>query len=1053
MRILKSTTCLTPIALLLTPSGLAAQVSISTATTTPVRTSTVNNGAAADINITSTGSITVNSGAAVTVDSNNSVTNAGTITQGAADNVVGINVSGGTTSTITNTGTISILETFNAPNIDGNAIVDGPIAQASNRTGIWLGAGPHSGGIVQNGTISVEGLNSAGIRVDGDLTGSLLTGGATKVRGDGSVGIRTQGVSGNIVIGGAVSVVGKGAKALDITGDVGGYLKIANAVGQLSTFTDDNNSTMTLARGDLNIGTPSVSVAGNVAGGIVVAAAPTTSTTNADNDGDGVADNLENTGVVSSVGNGPAVLIGNASRNTTIGAVASDGHGLLIGGTVNATAYYSSNNATAIQIGGLGGNVTVTGGIKVTGAVQATTVDAGATAILVNAGSSVPVIDNSGSIKATISSPGQGFAYGIRDLSGTLTTINNSGFISGTGTAQDIAYAIDLSANTSGVTINQTAPSGTASGTSTVSPNPLTSITGNIITGSGNDTINLSAGLLQGNVILAGGNDAFTVTGDAIYAGKLDFGSGTATLTASNTSRLFGTLTFNSQLATMALNDTATFSGDVVGGSNLTVNVNGGTLEAGGTSDVGFKTLNVGANGTIKIDIDAVNRTNKKFIVDTATFAAGSKVAATINSLADAAGTYTVLSANQINGLPTLSSDVTLLPYLFKGSLSLSSSGKDIILGIQRKTTTELGLRSAQASAFDAIMTAATADTQVAQSLLGAGDQPTLENEINQLLPDHAGGNFDLLTQGSRLATRHLANNNSIFDISKLGGWLEPIKWSGSKLNTGTSGYETSGFGVSMGLEREMGFGHVGILFNYMSGSNKDKKNVNHKIDASAYEFGAFWRTSTDGPFYAFARGSVALATFKSQRGFMGVDATAASFTRGAEAKWNGRLYSGSAGASYQLDVGERIGLKPMVIFDYYRLHEKGYTETGSALTTGADAVDLVVAPRTSTSTTATTTLTGIYRFGPRTKEGIPLTIEWEGGRRNELGGSLGNTTAHFLNGSNFTITPDKLDGAWISEVRLLSGGLDYTWTLAGGAEQTHGKPNYNFRFSLAVAF
>jgi hypothetical protein len=105
----------------------------------------------------------------------------------------------------------------------------------------------------------------------------------------------------------------------------------------------------------------------------------------------------------------------------------------------------------------------------VTGAVQATTVDAGATAILINAGSSVPVIDNTGTIRATISSPGQGFAYGVRDLSGTLTTINNSGTISANGTAQDISFALDLSANSSGVTINQAAPAGTAAGAATTS--------------------------------------------------------------------------------------------------------------------------------------------------------------------------------------------------------------------------------------------------------------------------------------------------------------------------------------------------------------------------------------------------------------------------------------------------------------------------------------------------------------------------------------------------------------------------------------------------------
>jgi len=1051
MRILKSTTCLTPIALLLTPGGLAAQVTISTATTAPVRTSTVNAGAPADIIIATGGSITLNAGSAVTVDSNNSVSNAGTITQGAADNVVGIDVQAGRNGTITNSGGIVITETFNAPKAD--AISNGPIAQANNRTGILVRAGgAHTGNIVSTGTITIDGLNSAGIRVNDTLTGSLLTGGATKVRGDGSVGIHTESVSGNVVVGGAVQVIGKGAIALDIAGDVGGTVRIANAVGQANTFVDDNGTALTLPRGDLEARAPAVAIAGNVGGGVVVAAAPTLSATVPDNDGDGVADTLEAAGAIQSFGNGVALRIGSATRDTTLGAVAGDTHGLVIAGSVNANAFYSRNDATAIQIGGLGGNVNIAGGISIKGTVLAATVDEGATAILINAGSTVPVLDNSGAIRATISSPGRSTAYGIRDLSGTLTTINNSGFISITGTALDTTAAIDLSANTSGVTINQTAPAGTAADASTISPTVLTQITGNIKTGSGNDVINLGAGAIIGNTSFGAGNDTLALTRDAVYSGNVDFGTGTAALTLAAKSQFVGAATFNNNLATITLADTAAFRGDINGGTNLTVNVNGGTLEAGGVNDVTFKTLNVGAAGTIKIDINATTHTNNKFVVDTATFAAGSRVAATINSLADAEGTYVVLTANQINGVPNLSADQTILPFLFKGSLSLGTGGNQILLDIDRKTTTELGLTRSAATAYNAILAAAPIDAQVAQSILGATDQATLQSQFDQLLPDHAGGNFALLTSSSRAASRHLTDNSSMFSISELGGWLEVLKSSGSKDLGNTAAYRTNGFGISGGLERTTGIGNVGLLVNIISGKNENRTNGS-EIKSDGYEVGAFWRVSK-GPFYAFARATAAQSNFKSTRTFVGVDSAGTAFGRQATASWKGRLYSGMAGASYLFDMGQRISLKPMAIVDYYRLREKGYTETGGALAAGKDAIDLVVAPRTSKTASATTTLTGIYRFGERTNEGMPLTLELEGGRRNVLSSQLGNTTAHFDNGANFTLTADKLKSAWLGEVRLLSGGLDYTWQLAGGAEQTQGgTPAYNVRFSLSVAF
>ncbi len=116
----------------------------------------------------------------------------------------------------------------------------------------------------------------------------------------------------------------------------------------------------------------------------------------------------------------------------------------------------------------------------------------------------------------------------------------------------------------------------------------------------------------------------------------------------------------------------------------------------------------------------------------------------------------------------------------------------------------------------------------------------------------------------------------------------------------------------------------------------------------------------SSGPFYAFARGSVALAKFNSARSYIGTDSTGAGFQLPATASWNGRLYSGMAGMSYQLDVNDRVAVKPMAIIDYYRLHEKGYTETGSAQADGSDAMDLSVAGRTSETYSATTTVTGI---------------------------------------------------------------------------------------------
>ncbi|HZV56803.1 MAG TPA: autotransporter outer membrane beta-barrel domain-containing protein [Sphingobium sp.] len=1040
MRTLRSSTFLTPLVLAALPAAASAQVSISTATTTPVRTSTANNGAAADLSVTADGSITLNSGSAITVDSNNNVSNAGKLVQGNANGANGIDVLAGINSTVTNSGAITITETFNALNEDGNSTVDGPVAKASNRVGILV-RGAHSGNIVNSGTITIDGLNSAGIRVDGPLTGSLTSSDAISIIGDNSIGIKTGAVSGDINVLGPVNMVGKGAVAVDIGGDVGGVVRLQNTIGQFVTYKNDAGETVSLSRNDLRVGAPAVSIAGNVGGGIIVDTPPSASGTNPDVDGDGIPDANESSGAIQSFGNGPALRIGGAS-DTTIGAVSGDGHALVVKGTVNGNAYYSNTDAIGIEIGGQGGNVTLTGGLSVTGRVQATTNDSQATGLLIHAGSSVPVIDNSGYIVGSISAPGDGATYGIRDLSGTLTTINTNGYITASGTADDITDAIDVSANTTGVTINQfSPPDESAENEAKIT----TQITGNIRTGSGNDKLLVSDGAIKGNSFLGAGNDLVALSGDAIYQGRIDFGTGAATMTMADTSLFTGTAGFNDQAATLTIGGTARFSGKITGGSQLDVTVNGGILEATGTDAMSFDTLNVGANGTLRVNIDGTTQTSSRFVVNSATFADGAHVAATVTSLAQGEGDFVILTANQLIGTPQFSEEQTDLPLLFKGAISVDTQAKTVSLSIKRKTAGELGLSANQAAAYSAILAAAPSDAAVEASLLDLADNAALSSQFNGLMPDYAGGAFDLLTRGSRQAARHLANNNAMFSITNLGGWLEVLKWQGSKHDRSTPGFSTSGWGISAGLERATGIGNVGLSFDYLSGSSNGRGVTNH-ISASAYEFGAFWRVSK-GPFYAFARGSYAIGKFDTSRTFLG-SVNGTGFSREAIGSHDGKLYSGMAGLSYQADLTDRIAIKPMAIVDYYRLREDGFQETG-----GGDAMNLLVNARTSTSSTATTTVTGIYRMGPRTGEGIPLTFELEGGRRNHLGGKLGVTTAAFKDGQSFSVTPEQVKGGWLGELRVLSGGLDYTWTLAGAVEQTAGNPAYSIRASLGVAF
>ena len=182
MRYYLACTAIAPALAALTLADAAAETTIGTATTTPVRTSTAANGAGDSITISSAGSITLPSGTAVTMDSSHAVSNAGTITINDADNATGIFVTAGRNGAVTNSGTITLTENYTATDTDNDGDLDGPFAKGTGRNAIWMeGGAAHSGAIGQNGTISIEGNNSAAIRIDATLNGALSTSGSANV--------------------------------------------------------------------------------------------------------------------------------------------------------------------------------------------------------------------------------------------------------------------------------------------------------------------------------------------------------------------------------------------------------------------------------------------------------------------------------------------------------------------------------------------------------------------------------------------------------------------------------------------------------------------------------------------------------------------------------------------------------------------------------------------------------------------------------------------------------------------------------------------------------
>lgn len=1021
----------------------AAQTVISTKRTTPVSTSTVNAGNPDAISISSTGSVEVLSGAAVTVDSNHGVTNAGKIVVSNAANGTGILVNAGTSGDIVNSGEITVDESYTATDIDNDGDLDGPFATGSGRAAIRT-LGAHTGKITHTGTITVEGNDSAGIVLGGPLTGAFTHDGKTTVIGTNAIGVKADAITGNVRLAGTITVTGQNAVGAKFSGDVTGAMVIQGSITSSGyRYTSPPADVSKLDADDLLQGGSAVVIEGNVTGGVILAIPPKdNSASDPDEDHDGIEDAKEGSALIRSYGAAPAMVVGATDHAITLGAISGlgTGFGLQNDGSILGDGLYSGVAATGLQIGGRGGAVTITGGMGNAGTIAARSVGSNATALLIgngaslaevrnsgilsasggastgnqstalqiDAGANVSTLRNSGSIKATAGGTGAS-ATAIWDKAGTVNLLENSGSIGASGAAADSGrnIAINFSANTTGVTIRQTV---VASGIA------APSITGDIITGSGADLIDLADGTLAGTVNLGGGNDRLALSGDAEQTGKVLFGAGDDTMTMAGTSSFTGTLDFAGGGAdNLTLSGTARFAGTLANSSNLALSVNSGRIEL--TAPTSLASFSLGTGGTLVATLDKrAGQGTSLNVSGAASFASGSVIQLKLADVATAEGRYTVLTAGSLSGTPNLAANTDLIPFMYKAAIATGTPANQLAIDIVRRSVSELGLNASQGSAYDAIYAALATDADVAGVFLNITKAADFRSTINQLLPDHAGGMFRAISLGSRTMARQLRDPaGKIVLDGKIRLGFDMGTWGATKAEDAISAYDAAGIGAGARAELETGFGVVGLGINWLWNQNKSGVGEN-KIESTTFELGAYWRGDWNG-LSAFLRGSIGTVGFQNFREFNG-KSVSKTVTRVAAADWRGWLTTASAGLSYELDSGAFF-VRPFVSGDYVRLSENAYTEVG-----GGAGVNLSVDKRISSEAFFEGGLAaGIDFLGSQPGDANWLRVEAEGGWGGHAGGKLGATTARFGSAAPFTLQAEQAHSGWFARLRALGGG------------------------------
>jgi hypothetical protein len=1049
--------------LLLAVHGVARAadpVTINDDLTSGIATSSYSSGVPSDLILGSQGSLTLSSGVGVTIDSDNTFENSSTIKIDAGDadnsgNATGILVLGGHTGGVDNKGTINITEDYKATDANDDGLVDGPWAEGSGRYGIRvIGPGAFTGDIFNDGgAITVEGNNSFGMSVETLLQGNLKSSGQINITGDNSAAIReTSGVTGDVFVSGAITANGAGVKGIDLSGDVGGSLSIYNAVTatgyRLTQRPQDPDVVSKLDPTDFQQGGPAVDVRASVAKGIFLGAPPadttpddTTDDAN-DDDGDGIADNAEGASTLTVFGAAPALRIGDVGKDVHIGAFGTGANdfGLIVRGAVAAQGLWDDVSSTGIQIGVAGGGSTVIdGGVRALGSITSTAHEAAATGIHLMDGASVDLFQMEGQLTATVvsaSNPDQATgilieqgattnrltnigslaavgggdntsAYAVQDLSGTLNYVSNKGAITAVlkaTTAGDAlsgqAVALDLSHNTSGVTLIQSANADIEDSS------PL--ISGDVLLGTGDDTVQI----LAGNVL-----------------GRLDFNAGGGSLMLDNGALYSGALTASGNLAS--------------------VNVANGTLIDTSATTIHTGTLNVGAASTLVFSADPLHNQSTRFDVGgAATFASGSKIGLNLLSLPSGTQTFTVVNAGTLSVGTGSDSFLSQTPYLVVANAHTDPGANTITIDVRRRSAEEAGFNKAEAAAYDAVYSDLSVDQGIQRAFLAQQTQSGLLGLYDQMLPDHAGGVLRTLSWASE-AAQNAAAHAPEGDQTSNGptrGWTQEIAFSEDKNRADASAYRILGFGAVAGLESMSPNGSaIGADISFVTGnvSNPDTPG-DDLVGVSQIGLGVYWRGVIAQNLHVDAQAGGGYMWASGRREFIYAD-TAGVVHRLSQSDWNGYSLYGRVGAYYDLTSG-RFYLRPQVHLDYFRLHEGGYTESG-----GGTGFDLNVEDRTGDTLSGTASFVIGYTFG----EEVKWRPEIELGYRGVLAGTGGDTTASFVGGgSRFTMPAELLHGGGpIARFGIHAYGRFVDLKLDAGGEFRDGYTDLDLRLMVRIVF
>ncbi|MFE9083599.1 autotransporter outer membrane beta-barrel domain-containing protein [Brevundimonas sp. NPDC003935] len=894
------------------------------------------------------------------------------------------------------------------------------LVEGNNSYGVSIEA-PLIGNLTNFGTISVTGDNTRGVSVTGPVTGNVNILGSVTARGENAVGVAVDGpVDGRLNIQGTVTSTGyryttrpqskpttgtvpaevlflenldaddllQGGPAVSISASAtkGVLFDVGPSYGAAGIEGDDDGDGV--KNGDEDDDGDGVK-----------------NREDTDRDGDGLLDANEGAAKITSYGAAPAVVVGSANNAVTLGVAGTgnNAYGFVNRGEIFGIGVYDDVAATAVQFGVAGGQtVSIEGGVRNEGSIAVLANEADATAIRFAAGATTPTMVNTGTISAasattnadqvtaikieaganvtslnndgTIAATaggGKANTTAIADLSGSLTSITNTRSIQANVSANadgspitGKATAIDVSANTSGVTFTQKGIAGTATTSDpdtdgdgvTDSREPTTF--GDIKLGSGADLLDIQNGLVQGDISFGAGADRLSISGGAIVRGAITNSDG-----------------------------------------QLDIDISKGTLDARQSGVTTISNLNIGADGDLIVALDPANGASSGFKVDgVANIANGAGLGVRFNSLLQDPTRFTIIDANTLN-VGTIDGDAVQAnsPYAFVVKAGADLAAGDIYIDARRRTAEEAGMIDVEAAAYDSIYGALGQNEAIRNAILNQTGRDGFFDIYEQMLPDHSGGPLLSLASGVDAVTRALTGRNASAAPGETSAWVQEINFYADKDKTDSYGFRSEGFGVAGGVERGTNMGAIGLTAAFTSSDLEDPEAAAEEVlSANLLELGLYWRAQ--GQYWTtWARAAGGYASFNATRKLV-----ADGINLKNESDWHGFTLAAAGGASYERNFG-RLNIRPEIYGEYFSLSEDARTEKG-----GGDGFDLEIDERDGHMFSGVAAVNIGYGFG---KDGW-IRPEIRAGWRQNFSVDAGSTIARFASGGDaFTLDPASIEG------------------------------------------